>query len=410
MQIEVKEVDYCKLEVNYSADPDIVKSKYQEVISEFKRVKLPGFRIGKAPESAIKAVLGKQLAVYVAEKMKSHAFDEAIFESGAKAIGTPKFDDVQIDNSNFSCKMTFLKRPEFELANYNYEIPEPKVLDIDAEVEKALNDLRIRFGEMRPYEDNEFVENGDQITLAYEATVDGEPFDGSKAEGQLYVVGENSLPGFDDNILGMQPGETRTFEVTLPEYLSDVGGKLSVFNVTFHMGTKTVPHALDDTLAKACGVESFENLKDQLRKIALAKSTQAQLLEIRKQVSARLVADNDFKIPSELVTIEAQHMSIQNGIDWYQLSDEQRNMFLEQAEKSVKLSFLLQKIRDVEPDSVLSEEDTKHGLSKRAAIQGNDPEQYLNSLYKSGQYLGIASAFRDEYTLQWVVDRVKLIK
>lgn len=410
MEVQVKEVDYCKLEILYTGDPDVVEEKREEFVAELRKQQIPGFRKGKAPDSAIKARAGKKIDVYLAEQMKAQAYDDAIFETEAKPIGYPKFDEVKISGNKFTCKMTLLKKPDFELKDFKYEIPRPAInRDQEVEVQKALEDLRLRFGDIEPYGDEDFVERGDQVTIGFSATIDGEPFEGSEAEGQLYVVGENSLPEFDDSILGMSAGETREFEVTFPEVYPDIGGKTAKFEVTVHMGTKKKPCALDDELAKNCGSENLEALKDQLTKIAAGKIKQAELLKIRQQVASRIVEDNDFKAPDFLVDVEAQHIAAQNGIDWNSIEENEREIFKTQGEKQVKLSLILDSVRDSEPDSVLSDGEAQNGLAKRAQLSGRDPKEFLVEAQKNGTILGMLSALKDEFTLQWLVDQVTLI-
>ncbi len=411
MEVQVKEVDYCKLEILYTGDSDVVSSKRDEVVADLRKTQIPGFRKGKAPDSAIKAKLGKQIDIHIAEYMKSQAYDDAIFKIEQRAIGYPKFDDVSISGNNFKCKITLLTKPSFEVADYKYEIPNPDIdRDIDAQVNSTLEDLRLRFGDVEPYGDNDFVDTNDQITIGFTATVNGEPFDGSTAEGQLYVVGQNAIPGLDDNLLGMSAGESRSFELTLPENVPGVGGSTALFNVTVHMGTKKAPAALDDVLATQCGFPTFEELKSKLESISAAKIKQAHLLKVRQQVAERLVSENDFRVPDILIQLESQHIAAQNGIDWSLLDDTEKQVFTNQAVKQVRLSMILDSIREKEPDSVLSDGDAQAGLVKRASLQGRDPKKFLVDAQQSGSLLGMMSALKDEFTLQWLVDQAKIIE
>lgn len=410
MQIQSNEVEYCKLLVSYTADPNVVKTKRDEFVSSLRKTHVKGFRPGKAPDYAIKAVLGRKLDVYVAEKMKSQAFDDIIFETEIKPIGVPKFEDVKINGNNFSCQMTVFKSPEFELKDYKFEIPKPDInIDIQADVESTLEHLRIQLGDVEPYGDNDFVNTGDQITISFTATVDGEPFEEGSSEGQLYVVGQNLLPGFDDNLLGASAGETRMFTQVIPEGVGDLSGKTAQFVVNVIMGAKKIPCALDDEFAKKLGSENVQALRDQIQRIAEAKASQAQNLKVRQQVAARLVEDHDFKAPGFLVDMEAQYLALQNNIDWSTLATEDKEIFTSQAEKSVKLSLILNSVRDKDPETVLTDMEMQGALHKKAALQNKDPKQFLVEAERNGSLLGMTSALRDEYTLQRIVDGVKLV-
>jgi len=411
MEVQSKEVDYCKLEVQYKADPDVVEAKRDEVVAELRSEKIPGFRKGKAPDSAIKARLGKQISLHVVRQMKAQAFDDVIFETDVKPIGQPQFDDVSISGNDFSCKITLLKKPDFELKGLKYEVPKPDVgTDIEAETQRSLEDLRLRFGDVEPYSDEDFVEEGDQVTISFEATIDGEAFEGSSSEGQLYVVGQKSLPEFDDNLLGMAAGESRDFEVLFPESYPEIGGKTAQFNVTVNMGTKKVPCALDDELAKQCGEENLDSLKNRLGEVVKARIKQAELIKVQQQVVPRLVDDYDFEVPGVLVELEAQHVALRSGVDWSGLEETEQKVFKEQAEKQVKLSLILDSVREAEPDSVLSDSEAQNGLAKRAQMNGMDPQKFLVEAQQTGRLIGLLAGLKDEYTVQWIVDQAELVE
>jgi len=411
MEVQVKEVDYCKLEILYTGDEDVVESKRDEVIADLRKSQIPGFRKGKAPDSAIRAKLGKKIDVHIVEQMKAQAYDDVIFKTEAKAIGYPQFNDVNISGNKFTCKMILLKKPEFKLSAYKYEVPKPDInRDVESEVQSTIEDLRMRLGDVQPYEDDDFVDIGDQVTIGFEATIDGKPFKGSSAEGQLYIVGEKSIPGFDDNILGMSAGESREFDIEFPEDTPDIGGKTANFNVSVHMGTKKAPCALDDALAVQCGFENLVELKKKLRSISEAKVKQTEILKIRQQVAERLVGDNDFRVPDFLKELEAQHIAAQNGIDWKALEETEQEIFNAQAIKQIRLSLILDSMRGEEPDAVLSDNDAQAGLAKRAKLQGVDPKKFFVDAQQNGSLLGMLSALKDEFTLQWLVDQTKIIE
>ena len=410
MEVQIKEIDYCKLEVLYKADPSVVAEKKEEVVSKFRGIQIPGFRKGKAPDSAIRLSLAKEISVNVAEQMKAQAYDDAVFEIESKPIGYPQFEDVSISGNNFSCKMTILKKPDFELGNFKYQVKNPIIeKDADTEVKESLRDLSIRFGDVEPYGDNDFVETGDQVTISFDASIDGKPFEGSFSEGQLYTVGQNSLKDFDDNLLGMSAGESRKFEIFFPESYPEIGGKTAQFEVTLNMGTKRIPCALDDNLAKQCGEQSFKDLEDKLSQIAQAKVKQSRLIKLRQEIAAKLVQEHDFKVPEFLENLEAQHISLQNGIDYSLLDDSEKDVFKKQAEKQVKLSLILDSVREQEPDSVLSDAEANNGIIKRAKMRGLDPKTYFVEAQKNGSLIGLLAGLKDEFTMQWIVDQAIIL-
>ena len=410
MEVQVNEVDYCKLEVQYSADPDVVESKRDEVMQSLKKIKIPGFRKGKAPESAIKMKMSKEIATTVIEHMKAQAYDDVVFETEIKPIAYPQFEDVNISGNNFSCKLSLIKKPDFELKDYVYEINAPEqTIDVEEEAEGTLNNIALKLGDIQPYGDDDFVEKGDQVSISFDANIDGESFEGSSSEGMLYVVGTNAVPGFDDNLQGMSAGEERTFEVQFPEGSGEVSGKTAEFTVNVHMGTKKVACEINDEMAVKCGEENLEALKEKVNKIAKSRVEQDKQLKIRQDLIVKLVEDNDFRVPDVLAELEAQSLAMQNGIDYRQLKDEEKSIFADRAAKSVRLSLILDTIREKEPDAVLSDAEAKRGLAQRAEMNGKDPHQFLVEASKNGSILGMLSALKDEYTVQWLVDKANVI-
>jgi len=118
----LEEPEYCKLKVHYEADPEVVIGKIDEAVAECRKLQVPGFRKGKAPDSAIKMRLRPQINQYVAREMATHAMDDIIFELDVKPIGHPKFSEIKISKNNFSCDVDFMKKPSFELGDLNFEV------------------------------------------------------------------------------------------------------------------------------------------------------------------------------------------------------------------------------------------------------------------------------------------------
>lgn len=418
MEVQTEEIEYCKVKVTYEADPEVVESKFDDAIAEVRdkhlkgKQMIAGFRKGKAPDFAIKSRCKKQIENYVSAEMRSQAYDDMVYETHMKPIGLPEFSDVKLKGNKFTCNMTVLKKPDFELQQYkDFEIPQPhSEIDPIAEAEQGLRNLQIRFGDVEPYDEGDFVDKGDQITMDFEATIDGEPFEGSKAEGQLYLVGTDIFAGFDDNLLGMMPGDERTFDIVIPEGFPEVGGKTAQCKVTLHMGTKRKPHPLDDELAKKAGAESVDKLRGQLQTISEQRKRQEENNELRQQVSRRLTETHDFQVPEFLKKVEYFTQIAQRRLDESQMSDEDKEAVKTQAENNVRLSLILDTIREEEPDSVMSDAEAEGAIKQRAMLQNQNPEQVYVEAQKSGALVGMVAALRDEFTLQWLVTKCKIIE
>ena len=402
----IDEPEYCKLKVHYEADPEVVISKIDEAVAECRKLNVPGFRKGKAPDQAIKIRLRPQINQYVVREMATHAMDDIIFEMNVKPIGQPKFSEVKAAKNNFSCDVEFTKKPDFELSDITFEVVKPvQEMDEEALAEKSLYNLRLRVGEKLPYEENDLVEQGDQITFSFVATIDGEPFDGSVVEGEMYTVGSNRWIGFDQHILGMKADQIREFEFTFTN--GPMSGKTAQFSVNIHMGIKAKPHPIDNDFYQVMCVQNTEELLNKLRAISKASLSRNYQEAVRAQVAAKLLDCNKFEIPKIIIEEEAKYIASQQGISFVTASEEDKAKYLIQSENNSRLSLILDSVRESEPDSTLNELEARNILTDHIKAQGGDPSRVFNNPATAAMLL---SSIKDEFTLQWVADKATIIE
>lgn len=409
--LNIEEPDYCRLKVHYVGDPDIVEQKLEEALSSLRKIQIPGFRKGKAPDSAIKVRLRPQINQFIAREMATAAIDDIVFETDIKPIGQPNFSNVSIKGNVFSCDVELTKKPEFELSELKFEIPKPDTgpLDEEALAEKSLFNLRLRLGETEPYEEDDVVEIGDQLTLSFEATIEGETFDGSLVEGEMYQVGSDRWAGWDDHLLGMKAGEVKEFDFKFESGPEDLLGKDAKFSVTVHMGTKRKPHPVDEEFLKVMGVESLEEMMGKLRTISRASIKRTSQKENRNQVAIKLVEANKFRVPEFIVQGESLNIAAQAGLNYKDLSEDEKNRIIEQAEKNTRLSLILDSVRESEPDSVLNDGEAQNHLIQYLQAQGQDPA-IINNPQARSYIVSLINSIKDEFTLQWVTDQATIIE
>ena len=404
--LNAEEIEYCKLKVHYEADPEVVNSKIEEAVASLRKMKIPGFRPGRAPDQAIKMRLRPQINQFVAREMATHAIDDIVFEKNVKPIGLPKFTNVSIKGNKFSCDIEMNRKPEFKVENFKFEVQKPEMqANEETLAEKSLYNLRLRVGEVLPYEEEDSVEIGDQITFSFSATIDGEAFDGSSVEGEMYQVGSDKWNGFDNYLLGMKASETRNFDFVFEDGPEDLAGKTAKFSVTVHMGTKRKPHPINEEFYKIMGVQNIEELMEKLKAISRASLKRSEQEFIRNQVATKLVEGTEFDVPKFLIDGEARNFAAQSGIMFDNLSDEEKNHFKAQAERNVRLTLILDTIRESEPDSVLNDGEAQNHLAQHLQSQGQDPVAIFNNKAAQPQIAMLIGAVKDEFTLQWVANQ-----
>lgn len=410
--INVDEFEYCKLKVHYEADPDVIASKRDEAVAALRKVRVPGYRPGKAPDIAIKLKLKKEIDNFVARSMTMQVIDDVVFETDIKPIGFPRFSDIKVKNKTFKCDFELMRRPEFEVGDIKFEIPKPHIeLDASQLAEKSLFDLRMRHGDVFPYEEEDFVEMGDQITFSFRALIDGEPFEGSIAEGELYEVGQGRWNGLDENLIGMKAGESRIFDLTFDESSEDLNGKTASVNVTVHMGTKRKPHPLNDEFCSKLGIEDVPSLMKHLQAAANNSIDHQRKDSIRSQVGIKLIENTPFEVPDFLVKEELNNIIsnfAQSNLPIEMINKDDK--LKEQAQRNVKLSLILDAIREKEPDSVLSNSEAQTQLFKHIQSRGQDPSALFGNKAMAPRLSMMIGVIKDEFTLQWVADQAVLVE
>lgn len=412
MKVETTDKEYCVKTVEYWADPDVLKEKETEAVEALRKVQIPGFRKGKAPDYAIRARCKQRIRDWMAREMCSQAFDDVIFETNIKPIGYPEFKEIKCNGKEYFCKMDVYVKPQFELGKYEgLKIPKPDInRDVDAMVEASVQDLRMRLGDKAPYGEEDVVDKKDQITMSFEATINGESFEGSSAQGELYTVGEGKFPEFDDFLIGMKPDEEREFELVFPDDIPEIGGKTANFKVTVHMGMKQSPHPIDDSFLEKCGVKDLDELKDKLRTITSARVKENESLYINQQISKQLVASHDFEVPEFLLKPEAQRLAQQYGFNFKDLEEDKQKELLEVAEKNTKLSLILDSIKDEEPEAFMDDSEAQNALMNKLQQQGQDPNKFLVEAQKNGTLASIVSSLKNEFVLQWIASKAEIVE
>jgi len=405
--IDFEKLEDCKFKIYYESNKSSVKEKRSEAIEELRKLPIPGFRPGKATNQAIESKFSQKIDDYIVNQLAGSAVDAVLFETQWKTIGRPRIEKYSVDDGKFNCEFVLCTRPAVELPEYqSFEIPKPDVNDdTEGRVEKMLGDIRMRHGDTELYQEGDFVERGDQITLDIKATCNDVVIDDFCENGILYQVGNGwkDILDFDDNILGMMPDDIREFEVTVPVY-----GRIDI-KVTLHAGTKKKMAALTDELAQKVGLENVDDIKEKVRVVVKQNIDQERSYLVAEQVQNRLLDEAKVDVPKWLLSLEAQNAASQSGVEFESLSDDEKKIFEQDAEKRVKMSLIFETIRDEQPEAVLSDEELRQAVSQQLMARGIDPEKFLVEQHAQGQLLGMMAALQHQYTLQWLIDQVTLI-
>ena len=414
MEIEVNELEPCKLSVRYKANFLEISDKRAEVQPAFKKAPVPGFRTGKATDDAIRMHYGKQIDESLKRALAEDAYHNTLFDKKLRPHGAPKFNSLLLDGGSFVCEFEMHTKPDFELADWkSFEIPRPHEEHTTEEVaEKMMQELRERLGDVVPYGDDDFVQMGDNVIVDYQGTIDGQKVDSLCVEGEMLTVGKSPLEGFDNNLFGMKMTDTREFDFVAPlGGLQSLSGKTIHFKVTMVTGAKSVPCALDDEMAKKMGKNDFAELKEFVDQAAFARVANFNKVKVQEAIAKRLVAENKVSVPNWMSLSEAQYLAQQSQLDWNTMPDGDKERFVEMAAQNVTLSLVLDKIRETTPETQLTDQEVfeiiKQNLAQTKVTQSLD--EVIQQMNKTGYLQILFARIRDEHAMDHIVKNTKLV-
>ena len=305
----VEELGTLERRVSMNVPAEDIERKVDERLKQLARnVKMAGFRPGKVPLKLVAQTYGPQVRSEVLSDTVQKAFTDAVREANLRVAGYPRIEKKS--DSEFSA--TFEIYPEVQVGDLSAApIERPRVPVDDAAIDKTLDILRRQ--RSRFVDAARAAQDGDRLTVDFSGTIAGEAFEGGKAEGFAFLLGEGRmLPEFDAAARGMSAGEEKTFDLKFPE---DYHGKaVAGKTASFHLIVKKVEEpqlpALDAEFAKSLGVADGDvaKMRDEVRanvEREVAKRTEAR---VKAQALQALLDAAPLELPKSLVQMEAQQL------------------------------------------------------------------------------------------------------
>ena len=273
-------------------------------------IRMPGFRPGKAPRKMIENMYGA--GVFYEEAVNialPDAYSGAVKESELHVVGYPQVELLEVGKEGFSFKATVAVYPEVTLGQYKgVEAPRAEVNVTGEDVDARLKEMAERDSRMVSVEDRP-VENGDIVNIDFEGFLNGEPFDGGKSDSFDLEIGSGSfVPGFEEQLVGMNAGEEKDIDITFPEdYHADLAGKAVVFHVKANsIKVRELP-ALDDEFAKDVSeFDTLDELKNDVREKLVKEREDAARRAFEDIVMSKVAEGIQADIPDAMVEDQAQ--------------------------------------------------------------------------------------------------------
>nr|MBO4518372.1 trigger factor [Clostridia bacterium] len=308
---EKAEKSTVKITITLSAEEwkQAISSAYEKTKGKYS---LPGFRKGKVPKHLLEATYGEGVfyeeAINIAfPKYYGEVLDK---EPSIEAVAHPDVDIKKIDEKGLVIEAVVAVKPEVSLGEYKgIKFKKPVYNVKDTDIEDDLTRLKERNSRMIDV-DGRAVENGDTVIIDYSGSVDGVKFDGGTAEKQTLVIGSKSfIPGFEDQIIGMNKGDEKDINVKFPDdyHAENLKGKDAVFAIKLHeIKKKELPEITDEFIKDAVGAESVDAYK---------KEVKARLEKQNADRAERELEDEIVKKISENATVEIPDALIENQVD-----------------------------------------------------------------------------------------------
>ncbi|ACQ92708.1 trigger factor [Tolumonas auensis DSM 9187] len=396
MQVSVETTQGLERRLTITVPADKIEKEYNSRLNQVAKTRrIDGFRPGKAPKALIQKMYGESIVADVADAVMQRHFVEALVAEKLNPVGAPTLEPNQlVPGSDFTFTVSFEVYPEFKVQNLDaIKVEKPVATVSDADLDKMLTTLRKQHASW--VDADEAAANDLRVNMDFVGSVDGEEFEGGKAEGFALVLGAGRMiPGFEAGILGKKAGESFDIEVTFPEdyHAENLKGKAAKFAIKLNKVEKQDLPELDAEFIKRFGVEdgSVESLKAEIRKNMERELTQALKGQVKEQILSGLLEQNLIDVPKAAVTREVEALRQQalqrfgaaNSKNVPQLPDE---LFQEQAERRVRVGLLLGEV--IREQDIKADDARVKTLIESLATAYEDPSEVVDYYFQNERLL-----------------------
>ncbi len=365
------------------------------------RLNVHGFRKGKAPRKIIERMYGADIFYEDAlNSLYPTALDDAVKEAGLEVVGYPQVNVDHAGKDGVQMTATLGVKPEVKLGQYKgIEAPKDTVEVTDEDVDNEMKPFISRATTQETVE--RAVEMGDTAVIDFEGFRDGVPFDGGKGENYSLKIGSGTfIPGFEEQVVGMTPGQEKDIELTFPEDYgaAELAGAAVVFHVKVNEIKADIVPELDDEFAKDVSeFETLDELKADLRAKVLKRKEDAAQTAFETAVMDKAIANAGMEVPDTMVEYELDRQleNFENRVASYGMKLDQylgmmgtnREEFRENqrtgALRSIQQDLLLEAV--VKAEGIEATQEEKDAEVKRLAEEYSMEEDKVRSAVSDEQ-------------------------
>ena len=361
------------------------------------KVKLNGFRPGKVPVTHLKKIYGRSVMAETIDQTIRDTNTQIFTERGFRLATEPKItmpteekevEELLSGKTDLTYTVSIEVVPAIQLADFkSFNVEKPVVEVADADVDEAIKRIA---DQNRPYaakSDGAKAENGDRLTISFKGTIEGVAFDGGTGEGIQLVIGSGQfIPGFEEQLIGIGVGETRTVKVSFPKnYASEkLAGQPAEFETTVTALEAPGETEINDEFAKTLGLESLDKLKEAARERLTAEFAGAIRQRVKRTLLDRLDESHKFEAPPSLVAEEFKLMwdsikaemesSGKTFADENTTEEAAKEEYQKIADRRVRLGLVLSEIGEKNKISVTDDEVGRAVIERARSMPGREKE------------------------------------
>lgn len=420
VQVEKLEKNMAKLTVEVPAEK-VEKAIQTAYLKARKNINIPGFRKGKAPRQLIEKMYGKEVFYNDAvDELLPESYAAAVDECGEEIVSRPKIDIVQMESGKpfiFSAEVAV--KPEVTLGEYKGVQVEKTPIEVTDEAVEAELQKEREANARNITVDDRAVQSGDIISLDFDGSVDGVPFEGGKSENYELTVGSGSfIPGFEDQLVGAEIGKDLDVNVTFPEeyHAKELAGKAAVFKCRVNsIKVKELPEVDDEFAQEVSEFDTLEEYKADIKE-RLLKEKEEEAKKIKEDaVIEKIIEGAQMEIPDAMVEfqteqlmddfaqrMQAQGLSLQQYFQFSGMTEQQyREQMQPRALQNIKSRLVLEAVAKAENLEV-TQEDVDAEIQRMADLYKMEVER-VKELF--GEYQ--IEEMKKDLAIQKAVDLVR---
>ena len=425
MQITETKSEGLSREYTINLPADEIEEKVTHKLLEIQRTaQIPGFRPGKVPVPVLRKRFGQSVLGEVLERAVGDSSQQALTEKGVRPAMQPKIEITSYeDGTDLEYTMAVEALPEIEVGDFSKIkldriIPEAE----EEEIQEALENIAKTHQTSEPVKGKRKSATGDIVVVDFVGSVDGEEFPGGKAEDYQLELGSGSfIPGFEEQLVGVNAGTKAEVKVTFPESYGapELAGKDAIFNVNLKEIRETTPAPIDDELAKKSGMESLEKLKQSVSEEHARQYSSLARMRAKRLLLDELFNRHIFEVPAKMVDQEFETI-------WNQYKEqkekpteeteakapkaaeksdsEQKKEFREIAERRVRLGLLLAEIGR-QNDIQIGQEEINRAIMEEARNYPGQEQKVLEFYKENPQALeSVTAPLYEEKVVDFILE------